>query len=77
MHRVQCTVKHPWGGVYTVREAAYVRIDDKKRMGGAGLGVGGARGAQALAIALSKPWLKEAPAQAAQALTSGAGRMEY
>ena len=48
-------------------------------MGGAGLGVGvgGARGAQALAIALSKPWLKEAPAQAAQALTSGAGRMEY
>ena len=33
--------------------------------------------AQALAIALSKPWLKEAPAQAAQALTSGAGRMEW
>ena len=62
-----------------MREAAYVRVrvDDKKRMGGAGLGVGGARGAQALAIALSKPWLKEAPAQAAQALTSGAGRMEY
>ena len=63
--------------IYSARGG--VRVDDKKRMGGAGLGVhvGGARGAQALAIALSKPWLKEAPAQAAQALTSGAGRMEY
>ena len=33
--------------------------------------------AQALAIERSKPWLKEAPVQAAQALTSGAGRMEW
>ena len=58
--------------IYSARGG--VRVDDKKRMGGAGLG---ARGAQALAIALSKPWLKESPAQAAQALTSGAGRMEW
>ena len=48
----------------------------KKRMDGAGLGVGGTRGAESAGAsysALSKPWtwLKEVPAQAAQALTSG------
>ena len=45
-------------------------------MGGVGSGVGGGRGSESAGASYSA-MLKEAPAQAAQALTSGAGRMEW